>query len=201
MSTPYDTLDNELEKLKPAVIALLNNLRLRAMEGRDVRHLKRQVMNIFDEIDSRAKKLFQKVANEYYSVTFKDIDQWLEEYNEVTQYVYKNEWERKTARYFEILLTFRNTGKSFSSSEMMNAQKRAADLIFLQIDEYGVFSVDKARELSFKKDGIKRLKWNTQKDKHVCEVCRSRNGKIYDIKNAPGKAHYRCRCYYSEVKE
>lgn len=200
MNTPYDTLDNELEELKPVIIALLNNLRLRAMSGRDNRVLKRQVKDTFDEIDSRAKNLFLKVANEHYPVTSKDIDKWIDDYYEVTQYVYKNEWERKKERYFEILLTIKNSGKSFSCTDMLEAQKRAANLIASQIDEYGVFSVDKARELSFKKDGIKRLKWNTQKDKHVCEVCRSRNGKIYDIKNAPGKAHYRCRCYYSEVK-
>lgn len=201
MNNPYDTLDSELEKLKPAIIALLNNLRLRAMAGSDVRFLKRQVTNTFDEIDDRAKQMFLRVANEYYSVTSNDIERWLEEYNEVTQYVYKNEWERKTGRYLEILLTFRNTDKSFSSYEMMDAQKRAGNLISLQIEEYGVFSVDKARELQFIKDGIKRLRWNAQKDRRVCEVCRLRDGKIYDIKNAPGKAHYRCRCYYSEVEE
>lgn len=200
MSTPYDTLDKELEELKPVIIALLNNLRLRAMSGRDNRVLKRQVKDTFDEIDSRAKNLFRKVANEYYTVTLKDIDQWLDEYYEVTQYVYKNEWERKTERYLEVLLTFRNSNKSFSSADMLEAQKRAANLIVSQIDEYGVFSVDKAMNKNFKANGVKRIKWNTQKDKRVCEVCRSRNGKIFSVNGAPGKAHYRCRCYYSEVK-
>lgn len=200
MNTPYDKLDKELKKLEPVIIALLNNLRLRVMSTRNNQSIKAQVEKAFSDIDSKARELFLNIAGEYYSVTPRDIDEWLEEYYEVTQYVYKNEWERKAGRYFEVLLTFKNSERSLSSAEAMSAQQRAANLIASQIDEYGVLVVDKARLKNFTENGIGRLRWNTQTNKRVCEICRARNGKIYNIDSAPGKAHYGCRCYYSEVQ-
>ncbi len=61
--------------------------------------------------------------------------------------------------------------------------------------------VDTARIDTFKKNGIRRVKWQTQEDEKVCEECNERDGKIYPIDNIPTKPHYRCRCWVEPVLE
>ena len=40
-----------------------------------------------------------------------------------------------------------------------------------------------------------KIVWETEKDLRVCEVCRNRDGKVYELKRVPKKPHYNCRCW------
>lgn len=53
---------------------------------------------------------------------------------------------------------------------------------------------------SYKAKGYKKLRWVATMDNKTSEICRSRNGKEYDIDNLPDiPAHPNCRCTYVPV--
>lgn len=197
MSTPYDDMDKSVDELKKALTAMLNQLRLRATAISSERVLENQVKLAFDRFyDSLLTAYFQAGKKVYPDLTKSKLKEWLEEYYVVTEYVFKNEWERKKERFLEMLFTLKNTGASLSGLVAMQSQRRSSQLLSQQIEEYGIFVIDKAIMAQYEKENVKRLKWVTQKDKKVCAECRRRSGRIYDIDEAPPKAHYGCRCYY-----
>lgn len=199
MSSPYNDIDGRTEKLKKIVLLMLNRLRLKATVISD-KQLEKQVKSAFDALyNSVLKQYFESVAQTYSAVTKDDLNKWLEEYYIVTEYVFKNEWDRKAERYLEALLAMKASEFSLSGSKSAELQRKTSKLLSKQIEEYGIFVVDKARNLKFEDDGIKRIKWIAQKDRKTCAVCRARDNKIYDIDNAPAKEHYGCRCYYVPV--
>ena len=122
----------------------------------------------------------------------KYVDGILNEYNSVTNYLYYPEADRKRSRLLEAILTAVAVN---SRKDYHTELKRFADLWHTQTKQYGETMVDKTRLATFEKNGIKYVMWRTQGDEKVCKECRERNGKIYPIKEFPGKAHYNCRCW------
>mgnify|MGYP003243613783 CR=1 FL=1 len=169
MTTPYQQLLDDNEKLAKKIYIILNNLRLRLS--------KTSVKQITED----------------------EVKKWLNEYYIVTQYVYYNELKRKEQRYIETLITLKDNDYSYNGIDAMTAQKRLARGLKKQFEEYGVMIVDKARTTAFKAQGVSKLKWVSQTDKNVCAECIKRNGKIYKIDKVPPKPHYGCRCYMVKV--
>lgn len=199
MSSPYNDIDNRTEKIKKAIVLMLNRLRLKATVSD--KQLKKQVKSAFNALyNSVLKQYLGSAKQTYSSVTKDDLNKWLEEYYIVTEYVFKNEWDRKAERYLEALLAMKASEISLSGSKSAELQRKTAKLLSKQIEEFGIFVIDKARNLKFEDEGIKRVKWIAQKDRKTCAVCRARDNKIYDIGNAPKKAHYGCRCYYLPIE-
>ena len=126
----------------------------------------------------------------------KYVDGILNEYNDVTKYLYYPEAERKRSRLVEAILTAVAVN---SRSEFHEELRRFANLWHTQTKQYGETMVDKTRIETFKKNGIKYVMWQTQGDLKVCDECRERNGKIYPLSEYPGKAHYNCRCWLVPV--
>ena len=122
----------------------------------------------------------------------KYVDGVLGEYNPVTGYLYYPEADRKRTRLAEALITAVIVG---SRADYHKELKKFANLWHTQTLQYGETTVDKARVDTFKKNGIKYVRWVSEKDNRVCEVCKERDGKIYPINNIPTKPHYRCRCW------
>lgn len=122
----------------------------------------------------------------------KYVDGVLGEYNPVTGYLYYPEADRKRTRLAEALITAVIVG---SRADYHKELKKFANLWHTQTLQYGETTVDKARVDTFKKNGIKYVKWITQGDEKVCEECKERNGKIYPVDKIPAKPHYRCRCW------
>ena len=122
----------------------------------------------------------------------KYVDGVLGEYNPVTGYLYYPEADRKRTRLAEALITAVIVG---SRADYHKELKKFANLWHTQTLQYGETTVDKARVDTFKKNGIKYVRWVSEKDNRVCEVCKERDGKIYPIGNIPTKPHYRCRCW------
>ena len=126
------------------------------------------------------------------------VNGMLEEYNPVTGYLYYSEAERKRARLAEALIAAVLFGLR---AEYHKELTKFANLWHTQTLQYGETVVDKTRLDTFKKNGIKRVRWVSEKDSRVCEVCKERDGKIYPIDGVPTKPHYRCRCWIMPVLE
>ena len=114
----------------------------------------------------------------------------LEETDFVTLYRFDNEVERKAQRLAEAL----------SATDRWNDEiDKALRYWTLQVGQYAINAVDRARLQAFKDAGVKRVRWNTEKDERVCNECNALDGKVFDIDDAPAKMHIRCRCFYTCV--
>lgn len=128
----------------------------------------------------------------------KYVDGVLGEYNPVTGYLYYAEADRKRARLAEALIAAVIAGLR---SDYHKELKKFADLWHTQTKQYAETMVDKTRVETFKKNGIRRVRWVTENDEKVCHICKERDGKVYDIDKIPVKPHYRCRCWIEPVLE
>lgn len=112
--------------------------------------------------------------------------------DEVTQYTYSNEVERKKERTKEAIIA--STAKS---QELDRALRYWSQMT----TQYGDIITDKTMIKAYKDSGVKKVQWNTEEDDKVCSKCESLNGKIFDIDKVPNKQHWRCRCWLSTVVE
>lgn len=128
----------------------------------------------------------------------KYVDEVLDSYNPVTNYLYYPEADRKRSRLAEAILTAIAVN---SRNDYHKELKKFASLWHTQTLQYGETMVDKIRLDTFKKNGIKYVMWQSEHDNKVCSVCKERNGKTYPIGNIPTKPHYRCRCWLVPMKE
>jgi len=118
-------------------------------------------------------------------------------YNPTTGYVYENEADRKRARLAEALIAAVIAGLRLNYRKEL---KKFANLWHTQTKQYAISVVDNTRIETFRKNGIRRVRWETQKDEKVCAECGARDGKIFDIDKLPEK-HYGCRCWLMPVLE
>lgn len=112
-------------------------------------------------------------------------------YNPVTKYIYKNELERKRARFAEGVIA------SDTPWEEVELAERLLVALNRQFEDDVTFdTVVKALE----DDGVKEVRWITAVDDKRCKECKARHHKIYPIHNIPPKPHRFCRCYVERVK-
>lgn len=112
---------------------------------------------------------------------------YLTETDPVTLYIFNNEIERKKQRLIEALAATPSKSKEID---------KALRFWVLQSTHYAIAITDNATLTAYKDVGVTKVRWVTQEDEKVCQVCQDRNGKVYDIDNAPYKAHLNDRCYY-----
>ena len=129
-----------------------------------------------------------KAANRWISLDW--IDEMLEETDFVTLYRFNNEVERKAHRLAEALTATENRNEEID---------KALRYWTLQVGQYAINVTDRARLLAFKKAGIEKVRWNTEKDERVCNECAPLDGKVFDIDDVPPKRHINCRCWLSIV--
>ena len=128
----------------------------------------------------------------------KYIDEILSQYNEITEYLYYPEADRKRSRLSEALIV----ALMLDSREKYHYQLRKfAHLWHTQTKQYGDTIVDTFREKTFKENGIKYVKWQSEHDDKVCGTCEDMNGKIYKISDIPPKPHYNCRCWIEPIEK
>ena len=118
------------------------------------------------------------------------LDEFLMEYDPVTKYVYTNEVERKRDRLAEAVNASTAKVKEFNRGLGYWVQMTA---------HYADSTSDTATIKAFKDAGIEKVKWNSQDDDKVCEVCNERDGAVYLIDNVPPKPHWGCRCFLTPV--
>lgn len=161
---------------------------------------KREYLKIAKEATDEAKEDIEAlgVSATPLAVNGKYVDDVLGEYNPVTNYLYYPEAERKRSRLAEALITAVIVS---SRADYHKELRKFADLWFTQTKQYGEKMVDKTRINTFKKNGIRRVKWVTKEDEKVCKECNERDGKIYPIDKIPDKPHYNCRCWVVPLLE
>ena len=161
---------------------------------------KREYLKIAKEATDEAKEDIEAlgVSATPLVINGKYVDDVLGEYNPVTNYLYYPEAERKRSRLAEALITAVIVN---SRADYHKQLRKFADLWHTQTKQYGEKMVDKTRINTFKKNGIKRVKWVTKEDEKVCKECNERDGKIYPIDKIPDKPHYNCRCWVVPLLE
>ena len=211
----YEYLDSLLEKVKKRIRTEFNRLGMMGFDELNVTNTKKVTKEMFDRLLSGNEKMYRKVADKAYSGAKKtaksagyseqettDVTgEWLFSvlfaYNLVTGYLYDKESERKRLRLNEQILTARE----FDDRQMYNdSLRRAANLWWTQTSQYGIDVVDAATIQGFTDMGVEKVRWIAELDAKTCKVCRSRDGKIYDIAKVPAKTHYACRCRLEPVE-
>ena len=184
--------------------------RLALFDEMNVIATKKHVHKLYNSIYKTVKNEFLKVINQIYVEIYdeavalgfdgdaRDLDEaWLqeffEEYNPVTKYVFNNEIERKESRLFEALIS--------NKLERLQSYKTAENLIARQVKQYSIDLEDSIAMQVFRDTKVKKVMWVAEDDHKTCSVCNDLDGQIFDIKDAPQKQHLNCRCYLIPVKE
>ena len=173
------------------------------------KHVKKLYQSIFKTVKNEIlvvlKPLQEEIYEEALALGFdgnpEDLDEgWIEEFFErfdpVTKYVFKNEIARKEARFFEELIAVTQT----LGTDKMGSYKTAENHILRQVKQTAIAFEDAVAMAVYIALGVEKVQWVAERDSKTCKVCNALDGKIFDIKEAPPKAHYNCRCYYIPVK-
>lgn len=208
----YKQLDKYLPRLKKKIRQEYNYLSLISFDELNAITTKDKTENLFINLMDFNKKEYLKIIkwSVGYALSVLDdenvrkykenkidlyedfLEYILSSYNNVTCYLYKKEANRKRLRLYEEVMT----AKQFLNRDKLNESlRKSANLWFTQSSQYGIEVTDKAVLETFKRAGIKQVKWVTEKDERVCSECKKINGQTFDIDKVPSKVHYNCRCY------
>ena len=182
-------------------LALFDEMNIAGIK-KHIRKLYRDVYKIIkNEFVAVLNPLYQEIYDEALALGFdgdlRDLDEaWIEEffdeYNPVTKYVFKSELERKESRLFEALVA--------SKIDKMQSYKTAESLLLRQIKQYLVDLEDKVTITVYKAVGVEKVVWNAEQDHKTCGVCSEMDGQIFSLEDMPTKQHYNCRCWITPVK-
>lgn len=200
IATPYDGIDELNVLLFKKINTYFNRTRLKLQTKK---YKGMTYDDILEETDLLFYLLLDMVFDNYYKsakevykgIKKDDVHKFLEEYYIVTKYSFFSEWQRKATRHAEALYTMVSNNKSLNSADALMAQKTSVNLLKKQIDEYGVYVIDRAILEKANAEKATKLQWITEDDEKVCAICKKRKNRIYDIKKYPAKPHYGCRCY------
>ena len=184
--------------------------RLALFDELNVLQIKKHVHKLYKEILKIAKKEFASLLNPLYQEIYeealamgfdgdlRDLDEgWIEdffdEYNPVTKYVFRNELDRKESRLFESLVA--------TNKEQHQSYKTAENLLERQIRQYAILLEDAIVMEVYTNLGVEYVQWHAEEDHKTCGVCNELDGEIFPLEEAPPKQHYQCRCYLVPVKK
>jgi SPP1 gp7 family putative phage head morphogenesis protein len=111
-------------------------------------------------------------------------------YNPVTKYVFKNEIDRKRARFAESMLASTTPAEEVALAKRLLAATNAQFM-----DDVTFESLVQA----YKDNGAEKVQWVTAVDDRRCRQCAALHGKIFPIDKIPPKPHIHCRCWVREV--
>jgi SPP1 gp7 family putative phage head morphogenesis protein len=189
----YDYADKVVIYLISQIIDKINKLHIDDYTAQAI--VFKKVRAVFDEINELVVLWFVITASQAYDVAggleSTISKQWLienvlEAYDPITQYVYTNEFERKADRFAESLVA---TNGSAEAKEIAVKQLTA------MIKQYSITVVDMATLEAYIERDVEEVVWHTVLDRNTCSVCRSRHGMVYPVDKVPPKVHYGCRCY------
>ncbi len=171
---------------------------------------KKHINKLYKSVYQIIKKEFVKVLNPISEVIYTEalevgfdgdireldegfIEEFFEEYNPVTKYVFNNEINRKNSRLFESIVA--------STQERYQSYKTAENLINKQVKQYAIDLEDKVAMAVYKDVGVEKVMWFAEDDYKTCSVCNALDGEIFGLLDAPPKQHYNCRCVLIPVKD
>ena len=121
--------------------------------------------------------------------------QYLEEPNQVTKYIYADEYNRKKARLTENLLADIVTSNVVHSSQIRKDIKKTESYVARQAKQYADLVTLQGVYDAYKAAGVSKVMWVSQRDKKVCGECAGLDGRIFSIGNVPPPVHQNCRCF------
>ena len=196
----YERTDTTMKKLRELIRREF--AKSRQMMAMDELNVIKASEKMYVRLEEANMKAFLKLARDRYKdITGEEADEkatlawlllFLLAYNPVTEFVYKNEVERKRDRFAETMI---------ASANKLLAIKRAMSLWLRQTGQYLVLVEDEAVLRGYKRMGVKRVRWFTQVDERRCPECAARHGKVYPINKVPPKPHRNCRCYVEPVND
>lgn len=110
-------------------------------------------------------------------------------YNPVTKYVFRNEIDRKRARFAEGLISSDRPQEEIARAKRLLAATNAQFMDDVTFD---------TMVTAFRDNGTRYVRWVTSPDDRRCKVCAAMHGKRYPIDRVPPKPHIHCRCWVEE---
>ena len=203
----YGPADDAIRRMNRQNLKAFDRLRLMK---KDEVNLITEVNKVYRESVKYARQIYYEVAFQAYitaaviarmdnreatknanrRISLDWVDDMLEEIDFVTLYRFDHEAERKAQRLAEAL----------EATDKRNDEiDKALRYWTLQVGQYAINVTDRARMEAFRDAGVKRVRWNIEKDQRVCQTCHALDGKVFRIEDFPPKQHYSCRCFGTPV--
>ena len=192
----YELTDIAIENIRKELIRDFS--KLKSLLSYDELNVMSATKAVYTKIDLYVRQMFLQLMQAVYKKVTKRtcpynyawLESFLLEYDEVSKYVYANEFERKRDRLTEALIA------SPKKNEEIDAALR---YLSFMLTAYAVRVTDQVVLTAYRDMGIDAVRWKAEKDNKTCTICKHRNGHIYDIEQVPPKPHLNCRCEYEEV--
>lgn len=192
----YELTDIAIENIRKELIRDFS--KLKSLLSYDELNVMSATKAVYSKIDLYVRQMFLQLMQAVYKKVTKRtcpynyawLESFLLEYDEVSKYVYANEFERKRDRLAEALIA------SPKKNEEIDAALR---YLSFMLTAYAVRVTDQVVLMAYRDMGIDAVRWKAEKDNKTCTICKHRNGHIYDIEQVPPKPHLNCRCEYEEV--
>lgn len=192
----YELTDIVIENIRKELIRDFS--KLKSLLSYDELNVMSATKAVYSKIDLYVRQMFLQLMQAVYKKVTKRtcpynyawLESFLLEYDEVSKYVYANEFERKRDRLAEALIA------SPKKNEEIDAALR---YLSFMLAAYAVRVTDQVVLTAYRDMGIDAVRWKAEKDNKTCTICKHRNGHIYDIEQVPPKPHLNCRCEYEEV--
>ena len=192
----YELTDIVIEDIRKELIRDFS--KLKSLLSYDELNVMSATKAVYSKIDLYVRQMFLQLMQAVYKKVTKRtcpynyawLESFLLEYDEVSKYVYANEFERKRDRLAEALIA------SPKKNEEIDAALR---YLSFMLTAYAVRVTDQVVLMAYRDIGIDTVRWKAEKDNKTCTICKHRNGHIYDIEQVPPKPHLNCRCEYEEV--
>ena len=192
----YELTDIVIENIRKELIRDFS--KLKSLLSYDELNVMSATKAVYSKIDLYVRQMFLQLMQAVYKKVTKRtcpynyawLESFLLEYDEVSKYVYANEFERKRDRLAEALIA------SPKKNEEIDAALR---YLSFMLTAYAVRVTDQVVLTDYRDMGIDAVRWKAEKDNKTCTICKHRNGHIYDIEQVPPKPHLNCRCEYEEV--
>jgi len=192
----YELTDIVIENIRKELIRDFS--KLKSLLSYDELNVMSATKAVYSKIDLYVRQIFLQLMQAVYKKVTKRtcpynyawLESFLLEYDEVSKYVYANEFERKRDRLAEALIA------SPKKNEEIDAALR---YLSFMLTAYAVRVTDQVVLTAYRDMGIDAVRWKAEKDNKTCTICKHRNGHIYDIEQVPPKPHLNCRCEYEEV--
>lgn len=192
----YELTDIVIENIRKELIRDFS--KLKSLLSYDELNVMSATKAVYSKIDLYVRQMFLQLMQAVYKKVTKRtcpynyawLESFLLEYDEVSKYVYANEFERKRDRLAEALIA------SSKKNEEIDAALR---YLSFMLTAYAVRVTDQVVLMAYRDMDIDAVRWKAEKDNKTCTICKHRNGHIYDIEQVPPKPHLNCRCEYEEV--
>lgn len=192
----YELTDIVVENIRKELIRDFS--KLKSLLSYDELNVMSATKAVYSKIDLYVRQMFLQLMQAVYKKLTKRtcpynyawLENFLLEYDEVSKYVYANEFERKRDRLAEALIA------SPKKNEEIDVALR---YLSFMLTAYAIRVTDQVVLMAYRDMGIDAVRWKAEKDNKTCTICKHRNGHIYDIEQVPPKPHLNCRCEYEEV--